>query len=328
MRSPVVILKKYMLLPKENRKNQQYGFEIVGPPGTGKSIFTDFLFDIIFPDLTYRPLPDFLNKSNRNVKNLSLVNMANHRAVVFTEPIIQNESESEYLKVLIGNNTVTGWSLYENTVTYKIDSIILLVSNYPILNKFSHIKGLNRRIVSIPFTNVPKYNDENLLSKLTYPKEKALAFHWAIEGIECYLNNPIITSKKDAFIDEVQNISLDIPPVLEFSQKYLQYTADLSKKEAPIFPYTSLKLIFKFFYESEVNGIDFAREVKKYFPPYVTIKTGRDGRKYYTHLWIKRAFLYSVFDYIYEKKLAGLDDNPNRVTSLKLYPQQKNNLYM
>lgn len=287
----------YMLINKNHRCDAQFGFEVVGPPSTGKSLFCDLLFDVVWQQLSYRPTADMFSAKG-NITNMAFSDISKHRITFISEPILEHDSDAELIKALIGNQRIVTRELYGSIKSAELNSTLLLCSNYPLLANFNHIKGLDRRIKSLPFTNVvdESQRDIQLFDKLSSnPATIYSIIRWSIDGIIRCLNKPNAIVNEYSFDKEVQELIIPNSPLQEFLKTYVIYNPEDSNLR---FPESLLIHIFDFFYPNKTSRNIIRLDLKKFLKPYAEIKRGRDGRKYITNIWIKRRYLWTVVEEI------------------------------
>nr|YP_009297335.1 hypothetical protein Eryt_012 [Erythrotrichia carnea]AOM66678.1 hypothetical protein Eryt_012 [Erythrotrichia carnea] len=284
----------YILLTKEQRGDAQIAFEIVGPPSAGKSVFCDYLFDIIWNPLTYRPPADLFS-SKGNVMNMAFSDLTQRRITFIPNPILNNDSDVELIKNLIVKRRLSGRQLYKGIKERDLNTTIVFCTNYPILSKFSHVKGLKRRIRSIPFTNVitgSKVNN-HLLEQLSEPSVVSEALNWCFNGISLCAENPELINTKYTFQEQVNELIRPESAVKEFLDIYVTY--DQTNKKIR-FPSTLLSHLFKFFYPDDVKGRKLKSELQENLESFVKTKRASNGRPYLSCVWVKRAYLWTYLD--------------------------------
>ena len=182
----------YILLSKKHKIDLQSAFEIVGPPSTGKSVFCDLLFDNIWSELSYRTTTDVFSAKG-NITNLSFYGISNSRVTYIQEPIIENEAQAGLIKLLVGSDKTVYRQLFKDVGIKELDTTLIFTTNYPLLGKF-RVSGLERRIRSIPFTNLVSKQqvDRNLRKKLAEPCVTNYVINWCLDGMSQCLDLSLI----------------------------------------------------------------------------------------------------------------------------------------
>ena len=142
-----------------------------GPSNTGKSTFLVTVFNLFGPTAVML--------SSQNISQYQTATLADAYIAMCTE-LTQQKFRTAIFKSLVSGDPVLARHPYGRPFAVEFKGKIIWGSNS--LPSLDEVEGMWRRLVIIPFTNLPKKLDVTLLSRLK-TQELSGIFNWAYEGL-------------------------------------------------------------------------------------------------------------------------------------------------
>lgn len=143
-----------------NANEQQFYFEIVGPGGSGKSVFAEICEALAGSENTESITIQALSKAMERVVIVD-------KSFIRINDMERYSGDNQIIKALTGGDPITFNPKFKRGYSKRINAMLMITSNYA-ADIDDHSGGTDRRriLVSFPHTVEEHDRDENLLSKI------------------------------------------------------------------------------------------------------------------------------------------------------------------
>jgi len=121
-----------------------------------------------------------LQSSDEARRDNYLAQLCGKRLAVCSEGDKIKRLDNTTMKLLTGGDFIQGRRLNHDPISFAPShKVVILANNEPLMDDDD---GIRRRVVVIPFRNIPKQKDESLRDHFCSPEVLPFIFRWAIEG--------------------------------------------------------------------------------------------------------------------------------------------------
>jgi putative DNA primase/helicase len=189
-------------------------FFLLGLAGTGKSTLIDAGRAAAGDYAVVAEFETFLRKPGSGGARHDVADLAGARMVVAAEPDDGRTLSDGLIKSLTGGDAITARHLYKENFTFKPQFKLFLVANSSPRMSDSDT-GLWRRVLRIPFENVPTRPDPTLKVWLQNPEGGARAvLSWAVEGCLAWQREGLGVSER--ITAATADLRLSFDPLADF----------------------------------------------------------------------------------------------------------------
>lgn len=171
----------------KGRSDIQKFLHLIGPGGTGKGTFIKLLTDLIGERNSYTStLEDWC--SNR----FESANAYQKKLIIFPDEDKKVGSLGKF-KSLTGGDKLQGEDKGKKSFNFKFEGMVVVASNFPIFSGDSS-SGIPRRVISVPFRNIPTHRDCQLHKKFEH--ELSGFTHYLLSLSDDFVEKTLLGSKE------------------------------------------------------------------------------------------------------------------------------------
>ena len=185
-------------------------FFLIGGGNNGKSTFLEMINNFVGDLASHVDVANFDDGTSLVSLIGKLVNIADDVDSVYLE-------KSKNLKTMSSGNTVGARAIYSQPIQLKNTASLVFTSNEPPIFK-DKSKGITRRLLIVPFTNVVQERDPEIDNKLSTEMAKSYLLRLGLAGIKRIIVNGNEMSKSRAVEIATSEYHVESDSVLSYIQ--------------------------------------------------------------------------------------------------------------
>lgn len=196
---------------------------IVGPPGTGKSLFLDALGKLGSTGAKYSTKPDGKSIMQANGQNFSQDEYRGARFVYISEPPNTGRTDDDFMKSITGDGDVTTRTLNKKESTWNPQCLLCIASNAPLKINFRDEAIVERvQVINFPVKFYPPgpgipVDREQIrgLDQLLL-RDRSRILMWIIAGMRRFVNDGLVLMPPDSVIVQRDKVMSDGSTALQW----------------------------------------------------------------------------------------------------------------
>jgi len=159
---------------------------LIGRAGAGKGTFLQPLQRLLGPYATEVSETMLLDTTDAARRDNYLADLCGRRLAICGEGSKLRKLDAACLKRLAGGDSITGRRMKEQPITFlPTHKMVISANSEPLIDLDD---GVRRRVVVIPFDNVPAKVEPGLREWFCEPAQLSLIFRWALDGLASLLS--------------------------------------------------------------------------------------------------------------------------------------------
>jgi Predicted ATPase len=214
---------------------------IVGPPGTGKSLFLDAIGKLGSMGGKYSTKPDGKSIMQANGQNFSQDEYRGARFVYISEPPNTGRTDDDFMKAITGDGDVTTRTLNKKESSWNPQCLLCIASNAPLKINFRD-PAIVERVQQISFPvrfyapGTPGIPDDQIqirgLDQLIL-RDRSRVLMWIIAGMRRFVNDGLVLMPPDSVIVQRDKVVTEGSTALQWLDEVKDEGVITIDKDAP-----------------------------------------------------------------------------------------------